>query len=350
MNFGLFVACHRLHDGVVATEVFDQALEMVELADDAGFTTAWLPEHHLIHYISCPSPLMLAVKAAARTRRIRLGTAILVIPYYDPLRLAGEIGMADHLTEGRLDIGVGRGAFEYEFHRFGIDERIAAARLREGMEIVQGLLTTEDFSYQGTTRSFGPATSVPRPLQQPHPPIWVAGRSPDTLRWAIERGYNLLTTPWREPFARVKAIHESIMRVVDEVKPARRPRFAVSRMSFVGTTDGEALDAMNVILTNHRIFTHLFRDTATVKAGFTAPEPVEDEYRPEQFLANLVAGSPETCVEKLKLYEALGVDHFIMYAAFGNDHARTMKSLRLFAERVMPHFTAKPSPPPAVSR
>jgi alkanesulfonate monooxygenase SsuD/methylene tetrahydromethanopterin reductase-like flavin-dependent oxidoreductase (luciferase family) len=349
MDFGLFVACHRLHQGVVAADVFDQALEMVELADDAGFQTAWFPEHHLIHYISCPSPLMLAVKAAARTRRIRLGTAILVIPYYDPLRLAGEIGMADHLTDGRLEIGIGRGAFEYEFHRFGIDERIGAARLREGMEIVQGLLSTEDFAYEGTTRSFGPATSVPRPLQQPHPPIWVAGRSPDTLRWAIAHGYNLLTTPWREPFARVKAIHESIMRVVDEVRPPRRPRFAVSRMSFVGTTDGEALDAMNVILTNHRVFTHLFRDTATVKAGFTAPEPVEDEYRPEQLLANLVAGSPATCVEKLKMYEALGFDHFIMYAAFGNDHARTMKSLRLFAERVMPHFTAQPPTQPAVS-
>ncbi len=130
MDFGLFVACHRLHDGIAAAEVFDQALEMVELADDAGFRTAWFPEHHLIHYISCPSPLMLAVKAAARTRRIRLGTAILVIPYYDPLRLAGEIGMADHLTDGRLEIGIGRGAFEYEFHRFGIDERIGAARLR----------------------------------------------------------------------------------------------------------------------------------------------------------------------------------------------------------------------------
>ena len=350
MDFGLFVACHRLDERTSAGEVFDNALEMVEFAEDAGFATAWFPEHHLIHYISCPSPLMLAVKAAARTRRIRLGTAILVIPYYDPLRLAGEIGMADHLTDGRLEIGIGRGAFEFEFHRFGIDEKIGAARLREGMEIVQGLLTTEDFSYQGTTRSFGPATSVPRPLQQPHPPIWVAGRSPDTLRWAIEHGYNLLTTPWREPFTRVKAIHESIMRVVDEVQPMRRPRFAVSRMSFVGATDGEALDAMNVILTNHRIFTHLFRDTAAVKAGFTAAEPVADEYRPEQFLANLVAGSPETCIEKLKLYEALGVDHFIMYAAFGNEHAKNMKSLRLFAERVMPHFTPTPSTGVAVPR
>src|SRR5205085_1608809 len=105
------------------------------LADAAGMKVAWFPEHHLVQYYSCPSPLMMAVKAASVTRRIRVGAAILVIPYYNPLRLAGELGMADVLTEGRLEIGVGRGAFEYEFDRFGIDEKIGAARLREGMEV-----------------------------------------------------------------------------------------------------------------------------------------------------------------------------------------------------------------------
>ncbi len=86
-----------------------------------------------------------------------------------------------------------------------------------------------------------------------------------------------------------------------------------------------------------------FRNQAEVKRGFASAEPVGDEFTPEQLLANLVAGSPETCVEKLKRYEALGVDHYVMYASFGADHAATMKSLRLFAERVMPHFAAPSS-------
>src|SRR5436190_19832997 len=98
MDFGLFAACHRFDESLSASTLYEQALEMVELADEAGFRIAWFPEHHLIHYISCPSPLMMAVKAASRTERIRLGTAILVIPYYNPLRLAGELGMADVLT------------------------------------------------------------------------------------------------------------------------------------------------------------------------------------------------------------------------------------------------------------
>jgi alkanesulfonate monooxygenase SsuD/methylene tetrahydromethanopterin reductase-like flavin-dependent oxidoreductase (luciferase family) len=349
MDFGLFVPCHRLDESVGERQVIEHALATVELADEAGFRVAWFPEHHLIQYIACPSPLMLAVKAAARTRRIRVGTAILVMPYYDPRRLAGEIGLADILTEGRLEVGVGRGAFDYEFNRFGVNEKIAAQRLREGMEIVEGLLTSEDFEYQGATWSLPPATAVPKPLQKPYPPIWVAGRSPDTIRWAIERGYHQLATPWREPFGRVEFLYNQFKQLVEECRPARRPKFALSRMTFVGATDGEALEAMRVVQTHHRIFTRLFRNQATVKGGFTVPEPVEDEYEPERLFANLVAGSPETCIEKLRMYEALGVDHYVMYAGFPTDHAATMRSIRLFAERVMPHFAAG-GPAPAGAR
>jgi flavin-dependent trigonelline monooxygenase, oxygenase component len=338
VDFGLFVPCHRFDASVGTKELYDQALEMVTLADEAGFTTAWFPEHHLVQYISSPSPLMWMVKAAAHTRRIRVGAAILVIPYYNPLRLAGEIGMADVLCDGRLEIGVGRGAFEYEFDRFGITEAIGAARLREGMEIVEGLLTQDDFSYEGTTCSFGPATAVPKPLQQPHPPIWVAARSPDTIGWALRRGYNLLTTPWRDPFSRIQKHHEQVMQIAAAVGASKPPTLAVSRMTYVGKTDGDALDAMADIQVNHRIFTRLFRNQAHVKGGYTLAEPVDDEYSREQLLANLVAGSPETCVEKVRTYEALGIRQFILYGAFGPDHSRTMASLRRFAEQVMPHF------------
>ena len=341
MDFGLFVPCHRFDDATSTRELYRQALEMVQLADQAGFRIAWFPEHHLVNYYACPSPLLFMIRAAAVTRRIRLGAAILVMPYYNPLRLAGEIGMADVLTGGRVEIGVGRGAFEYEFDRFGIDERIGAARLREGMEIVQGLLTQDDFSYAGATCAFGPSTAVPRPLQQPHPPIWVAARSPDTVRWAVSRGYSLLATPWREPFARVRTLYQQAEAIVDEVRPPRRPRFAISRMTFVGATDAEALEAMKVIQVSHRIFTRLFRNQATVKGGFTTPDPVEDEYGPEQFFANLVAGSPDTCVEKLAPYAALGIDHFIVYGAIGTEHVQTMRSLARFAEHVMPHFRTR---------
>ena len=109
MDFGLFVPCHRFDASLSVKELYDQVLEMVKLADEAGFNTVWFPEHHLVQYYASPSPLMWMVKAAAATRRVRVGAAILVIPYYNPLRLAGEIGMADVLCDGRLEIGeIGR--------------------------------------------------------------------------------------------------------------------------------------------------------------------------------------------------------------------------------------------------
>ena len=343
VDFGLFVPCHRIDASSSQKEVIDRALEMAEFADEAGFQTAWFPEHHLIQYIACPSPLMLAVKAAERTKRIRLGTAILVIPYYNPLRLAGEIGLADLLTDGRLELGVGRGAFQYQFDRFGVDEKIASRRLVEGMEIVEGLLQHNDFEYRSEGLSFGPSTAVPKPLQEPRPPIWVAGRSADTVRWAVERGYNQLATPWREPFERVEAIYKQFKEIVDAVRPSKRPKFGLSRMTYVGETDEEACNAMRDVQIHHRIFTRLFTNTATVSGGFAAPDPVQDEYSRERLAGNLVAGSPETCINKLRMYEELGIDHYIVYASFPVDHAATMRSLRLFSETVMPHFKERQS-------
>jgi alkanesulfonate monooxygenase SsuD/methylene tetrahydromethanopterin reductase-like flavin-dependent oxidoreductase (luciferase family) len=333
MDFGIFIPCHRLDDSLSEQATIANALEVATLAEQAGFSIAWFPEHHLVQYIACPSPLMLAVAAAARTRRIRVGTAILVIPYYNPLRLAGEIGLADILCDGRLEIGLGRGAFHYEFDRFGVDEQIAAQRLRDGMDAIDGLLTHDDFEYQGRT-----STAVPKPLQRPHPPMWVACRSPDTTRWAIERGYNLLATPWREPFERVDRVYQQFSRTVEEVRPAKRPKFAISRMTYVGADDDEALRAMQDVQTHHRVFTRLFNNTATVERGFTRPDPVEDEYSSERLFDNLVAGSAATCVEKLRRYEQLGVDHYIMYAGFPTDHSSAVRSIVRFAEHVMPHF------------
>jgi alkanesulfonate monooxygenase SsuD/methylene tetrahydromethanopterin reductase-like flavin-dependent oxidoreductase (luciferase family) len=154
----------------------------------------------------------------------------------------------------------------------------------------------------------------------------------------MRRGYNLLTTPWRDPFSRIAKHHAAVMDIAKAEGITTPPKLAVSRMTYVGSSDGDALAAMADIQVSHRIFMRLFKNQAVVKSGFTEPEPVEDEYTKEQLLENLVAGSPATCVEKLSAYEQLGVDQFILYAAFGPDHGRTMASLRRFAEDVMPHF------------
>ncbi|MGE3150784.1 MAG: LLM class flavin-dependent oxidoreductase [Pseudorhodoplanes sp.] len=341
MKFGLFLPFHRLDRSVSQKEVYDQTMECVTFAEEAGFQSVWFPEHHLIEYIACPSPLMFIAAAAQRTTRIRLGTAIIVAPYYNPLRLAGEIGMADILSNGRLDIGFGRGAFFYEFDRFGIDEKIGAARLRENLEAVEGLIKNQDFEYHGSTVNFPKSTAVPKPLQRPMPPTWLAARSPDSIRWGIERGYNQLMTPWRESFERVEYLYNIREKIIEEVKPPVRPKLAMSRMTFVGRTDGEALDAMTDIQVHHRIWTRLFTGKEDVTAGFVKPDPVDDEYSNEKLFNNLVAGDPARCIAELKKYEKIGVDEFILYPGITLSHKQTMKSLYRFVEEVKPEFSER---------
>jgi alkanesulfonate monooxygenase SsuD/methylene tetrahydromethanopterin reductase-like flavin-dependent oxidoreductase (luciferase family) len=344
MDFGLFVPCARFEDSVSVRQVYQRAMETVEFADEAGFRIVWFPEHHLLSFYSCPSPLLFVVKAAERTRRCRVGTAIVTVPYSHPLKLAGEIALADHLTDGRLELGVSRGAYEYELTRFGLaSERMAAERFRESMDLIRGLLTNDDFAATGPTWSFGPSTVVPRPLQEPHPPIWVAARSPDTIRFAVERGYDLMGAAQQDSLARVEKTLTAYKRAIDEANPPRRPRLGFMRIMLVAPTDREALEAMQPVLFTHRIAVRLYRNEATLRGGFPAPYPpeaVEDEYTPEELFDHLVVGSPETCVAKLRMYEELGVEHMILQAGLATDHDRTMKSLRLFAEHVMPFFAA----------
>src|SRR5690349_11346903 len=241
MDFGAFILCQRLDEATPATSVFPQALELVKSAEGAGFNNVWFPEHHLLHYVSCPSPLMMAVKAASQTNRIRVGTAITVAPYYHPLRLAGEIALADHLTNGRLDIGIGRGAVDYEFVRFGIDAKTASARFIESTSAVMRLLKEENVSCDGPTWPFAASTSVPRPYQSPFPPMWVAARSGETMEWAVRHDMNVMTnTPWGEPFSGIQKAHAMFATALEKAKPKRRPRFGVSRVTLVADTDAQA--------------------------------------------------------------------------------------------------------------
>jgi alkanesulfonate monooxygenase SsuD/methylene tetrahydromethanopterin reductase-like flavin-dependent oxidoreductase (luciferase family) len=338
MDFGAFILCQRLDEATPATSVFPQALELVKSAEAAGFNNVWFPEHHLLHYVSCPSPLMMAVKAASQTNRIRVGTAITVAPYYHPLRLAGEIALADHLTNGRLDIGIGRGAVDYEFVRFGIDAKTASARFIESTSAVMRLLKEENVSCDGPTWPFAASTSVPRPYQSPFPPMWVAARSGETMEWAVRHDMNVMTnTPWGEPFSGIQKAHAMFATALEKAKPKRRPRFGVSRVTFVADTDAQARAEMAEVQKSNRIFTRLFRNLVTVTDGFAGAAPVDGEPSQDHLFDVLIAGSPETCIAKLKQYEALGVDHFIMFV-LGGTHESAMKSVRLFGEKVIPAF------------
>src|SRR5205823_3862447 len=205
MNFAIAINMERKDPSQSLEQVAEQTLELVKLADEGGFEVAWALEHHGHEYILGPNPLLQLTHWAAHTQRIRLGTAVIVAPYWHPLRLAGEIGMADLLTAGRLEIGIARGAFQYEFDRMlgGMPQEQGGEHLREIVPVIKRLWAG-DYEHHGKHWSFPAATATPKPLQQPHPPLWVAARDPNTFDWAIRNDLNVMTTAHRLPFPEVE--------------------------------------------------------------------------------------------------------------------------------------------------
>jgi len=177
----------------------DRSAEQVLFAEELGFYSAWLAEHHFTRYSIGSSSLILATNLAARTKTIRLGTAVLVSPLHNPLRLAEDTATLDLISGGRLDVGFGRGSGGYEYHGYNINADESLDRFKDSVNMVQGLWTTPDFTYSGQHFQVNRANLVPMPIQKPHPPIYLAAtRTPATLdftafasRWCRTR-----RTPW----------------------------------------------------------------------------------------------------------------------------------------------------------
>jgi alkanesulfonate monooxygenase SsuD/methylene tetrahydromethanopterin reductase-like flavin-dependent oxidoreductase (luciferase family) len=195
MKFSTFHLFH-LFDGQTAKEVYDYQIELAELCEELGFDGVWVAEHHFRDYGVVPNIFTLLSHLAARTERLRLGTGIVVLPLHDPLHVAEEAAMVDLLSDGRLEMGIGRGYQSVEFESFGIDLGEARARFNEALDMLIGLWTRENFEFEGAFYRTGAAvTLAPRPLQRPHPPLHVAAVSPETVEMYAARGLPILADP-----------------------------------------------------------------------------------------------------------------------------------------------------------
>jgi alkanesulfonate monooxygenase SsuD/methylene tetrahydromethanopterin reductase-like flavin-dependent oxidoreductase (luciferase family) len=161
----------------------------------SSYDAVWLTEHHFNDYSVCPSIPVMGAYVAARTKRLRIGTGVTLAAYYHPLRLAEEIALLDILSEGRVYWGAGRGFDPIEFKAFGMSAEESYPRFREAVDIVIKAWTDKQITYQGQYHSFENVEVLPKPLQTPHPPVWVAAASPAAIEWAAERGYSIMLDP-----------------------------------------------------------------------------------------------------------------------------------------------------------
>jgi alkanesulfonate monooxygenase SsuD/methylene tetrahydromethanopterin reductase-like flavin-dependent oxidoreductase (luciferase family) len=175
--------------------IYDMALERIVIMDGAGYDAVWLAEHHFSGFSVCPSVHMMGVLAAARTKRLRIGTGVSLAPFYNPLRLAEEVALLDVLSGGRVNWGAGRGFERTEFKAFGIAPEESVSRFHEAVDIVLKAWSNDKLSYQGKHFSYDAIEVLPKPLQAPHPPVWMAATSTSAIAWAAANGFSILMDP-----------------------------------------------------------------------------------------------------------------------------------------------------------
>jgi alkanesulfonate monooxygenase SsuD/methylene tetrahydromethanopterin reductase-like flavin-dependent oxidoreductase (luciferase family) len=349
VKFSIAVNMERSAPDQDVRQVVQQMLELVRLAESGGFEIAWAAEHHTIELMAGPNPFTILMHWAAHTSRIRLGTAVVVAPFWHPIRAAGEAALFDVFSDGRLELGLGRGAFQYEFDRMagGMDQREGGRHLREMLPVLRALWQG-DIEHRGDIWRFPHATSVPKPLQTPHPPIWVAARDPDTFAWAMASGANIMATPLSRPHTEVAILGQRFADMLAKIPGMQRPRFLMLRRTCVYSREDDWVVPVQASVEYNRQFENLFRNIGAVNNGF--PEPAawdkianRDDYEPATIRDSMVFGTPEQVIAKLKQYQAAGVDQFCYGASFGLPHDFAVRSLELFITEVMPHFASQPA-------
>ena len=342
MRFGFFdqLPCPP---GYTEQQRFRDIIAQIELGDEVGFDTVWLGELHFSRGFSIlADPLMVLAAAAQRTRRIRLGTAVTLLPLNSPVKIAEEAAICDILSDGRLEFGVGRGTAPLHYDGYDIPQEESRERFDEALDFIIGAWTQESFSFAGKYFRAKELRVVPQPLQKPYPPVRIAANSPDTFPFAARRRFPIFATPMINPPDKLKAglgvyreglggaaadtaiafpVHVATSReqARADCEPGlmRFMREAVERLRPLGDHDIKSFEAFRQVLDRMERVT--FADIDREMGVF---------------------GDPDYCIERVREFRReYGMDEFICYFNQGGlmDPAMVRDSMTRFAKEVIPH-------------
>lgn len=350
MRFGLFYQLPCAADQSEAVR-YTETIEQLELADELGFDVAWLAELHFFRQFSImPAPLGVAVAAAQRTKRLRFGTGVILLPFHHPLRIAEETAVADILTGGRLDVGLGRGTIALHFQGFGVSREESRERFNEGLEVIVKAWTSERFEHRGRYFSFPEMMLAPKPLQKPHPPIRIAANSPETAEFAGLHNYDVLVA---SPINPMPGFFEHVRKYRDALSRAVHPtatRGDVAALFFV--SPGESLERVRARF--EPSIMHYFH-TIGEQAKLGGRGQYEGSYQYLQQVRERAArlgwdevdstmgvfGPADECIRRInKIHEGAKIDQLVCWFNPGGRilHKDVMSSMESFAAKVMPRL------------
>ncbi|MDZ4087607.1 MAG: LLM class flavin-dependent oxidoreductase [Tabrizicola sp.] len=344
MKFHLAINMERIDDTLSMKDVAKHTLEMVQMADAGGFRIAWAAEHHALEMTIAPNPFSILTWWAEHTNDIRLGTAVIAAPYWHPIKAAGEAAFVDLISGGRLEFGIGSGAYQREFDRMrpGLKQTDAWRYMQEMLPVIRALWQG-DYAHEGEHWSFPASTSCPKPVQA-EVPVWVAARAPITYDYAVKHGCNIQSWPLTRDMAEAELYMGRMAEALANNPGKKRPVMAMMRHTAVYDQKEDWMVPVRAAQRQLSQFENLFKNMGDVANGFPKAIPLDQlgnraEYDPEMLSRNLMFGTPDEVIAKLKLYEAIGVDEFIYYASLGLGLAEQKRSMELFCKEVIPAFS-----------
>lgn len=328
MKFGLFTVSDNYRGELPrsAGELVEEVIEQTVLADELGFDSAWFAEHHFHEYGVMASPQLLIASLARQTKRIRLGASVVVLPFHDPIRVAEDYALADHLSGGRINLGLGSGYLPHEFAGFNVDAGQKPFVFNERYEVVRRLWSGEEFEFKGEFHEYGRIKLELLPVQQPIP-TWVAALRPEAADYVAKMGQPIMGVAYvsSSSIAELKGILDRYK--ATSVEAGFEPsgmEFPVALHCYVAETREEAMSVGKEALDRY-LRTRLYGRGAQF----------EDLLAREQ----VIMGTPEDVVARIRQYQEAGVNHLMCMMNFGGlEHAKVKRSMELFAKEVIPAF------------
>ena len=352
MKFGTFFF-FQAAPGHRHADIIHRELEQVEWTEELGFDEVWFTEHHFIDYGLSVDPSSLAAAAASRTRRVRIGLAAAILPFHHPLRLAEQMALVDIISNGRLDVGVGRGNRPAEFAGYRVPQIESRERFDETVEIRRLAWTQERFSFHGRFFDFDDVRVIPKPLQQPHPPIYQVCVSKDGIENTAVRGWPMLNSVLTGPVDQLVANRDTYRATLEKTGrsapeiAALLGRWGVSRQIYVAETDAQALaEAKDAELWYQESFRRFVvperieEAHPSLQPGFRAMADKLARVTWEDLVRETLAfGSPDTVARHIAFMRDLGVGQVLCWMNFGGlPQDRIRRSMELFAREVRPRF------------
>jgi alkanesulfonate monooxygenase SsuD/methylene tetrahydromethanopterin reductase-like flavin-dependent oxidoreductase (luciferase family) len=313
MEIGAFILAQQRGYHQPSEVVIRNSIQQTIACEAAGYSTAWYAEHHFNNYSLVPSPLMMVAHCAGRTKTIRLGTAVCVLPLYHPQRLLSEIGFADVVSNGRLDLGVGSGYQQFEFERFGTNVENAPAVFSEHLEIIEKGLNQKIFTHEGKFHQIPPTAIAVRTIQKPRVPIWLAAGSPRSMGRAYRGGHNLFVTALQDGLDTIRTLRSQIEQAAaGEKKQVTDAKIGFLRCCYASDNQAEI---------------DYYLDCAT-----------ERDVPIEQLRKNLPVGSVNYVIDRLiEEISILKPDQVAVQTQLGDfDHKTMLRQIELWGEKIIP--------------